>query len=53
MRAKAKAAAQATVRADRQARLLKRVVMPEELAAPRLPAWGTAMAATLLVVYVG
>jgi hypothetical protein len=63
MRAKAKAAAQATVRADRQARPLKRVVMPEELAAqadptwampaPRLPAWATAMAAKLLVVYVG
>jgi hypothetical protein len=56
MRATAKAAAQATAKAEE-------VVMPEELAAqadptwaipaPRLPAWATAMAARLLVVYAG
>ncbi len=64
----AQAMAKVTVRADRHARPPKRalpqeVVMPEELAAqaeptwaipaPHLPAWTTAMAARLLVVYAG
>ncbi len=68
MKVTMKAKAAATVRADRQARPPKRalpteVVMLEELAAqaelmwaisaPDLPAWATAMAARLLVVYAG
>jgi hypothetical protein len=67
-KAAAQATAKATVRVDRQARPPKRalpqeVVMREELAAqaeptwaipaPHLPAWATAIAARLLVVYAG